>query len=112
MFEEQSAPQTMGDRQGLRQLTLDNDATQLQITTEGMVAFSLSHFDDAQFNYDVFYGGKHPYDLVRSPQIFAHFDFWQRGIGNHSCGGDSCLPQYMAPTGSHEFTLRFTPMAK
>ena len=112
MFEEQSAPQTMGDRQGLRQLTLDNDATQLQITTEGMVAFSLSHFDDAQFNYDVFYGGKHPYDLVRSPQIFAHFDFWQRGIGNHSCGGDSCLPQYMAPTGTHEFTLRFTPMAK
>ena len=112
MFEEQSAPQTMGDRQGLRQLTLDNNATQLQITTEGMVAFSLSHFDDAQFNYDVFYGGKHPYDLVRSPQIFAHFDFWQRGIGNHSCGGDSCLPQYMAPTGIHEFTLRFTPMAK
>ena len=112
MFEEQSAPQTMGDRQGLRQLTLDNDATQLQITTEGMVAFSLSHFDDAQFNYDVFYGGKHPYDLVRSPQIFAHFAFWQRGIGNHSCGGDSCLPQYMAPTGIHEFTLRFTTMAK
>ena len=35
MFEEQSAPQTMGDRQGLRQLTIDNDATQLQITTEG-----------------------------------------------------------------------------
>lgn len=69
MFEEQSAPQTMGDRQGLRQLTLDNNSTKLQITTEGMVAFSLSHFDDAQFNYDVFYGGKHPYDLVRSNQI-------------------------------------------
>ena len=57
MFEEQSAPQTMGDRQGLRQLTLDNNSTKLQITTEGMVAFSLSHFDDAQFNYDVFSGG-------------------------------------------------------
>ena len=112
MFEEQSAPQTMGDRQGLRQLTLCNDGTQLQIATEGMVAFSLSHFDDAQFNYDVFYGGKHPYDLVRSPQVFAHFDFWQRGIGNRSCGGDSCLPQYMTPTGAHAFTLRFTPMAK
>ena len=112
MFEEQSAPQTMGDRQGLRQLTLSNDGTQLQIATEGMVAFSLSHFDDAQFNYDVFYGGKHPYDLVRSPQVFAHFDFWQRGIGNRSCGGDSCLPQYMTPTGAHAFTLRFTPMAK
>ena len=111
MFEEQSAPQTMGDRQGLRRLTLTNpdNGTQLTIRTEGQVAFSLSHVDDQQFNYDVFYGGKHPYDLTRSKQVFAHFDYWQRGIGNHSCGGDSCLPQYKTPTGEHVVTLRFTP---
>ena len=112
MFEEQSAPQTMGDRQGLRELALDNGATKLNIKTEGTVAFSLSHYDDAQFNYDVFYGGKHPYDLMRSPQVFAHFDFWQRGIGNHSCGGDSVLDQYKCPVGTHSFTLRFTPSTK
>ena len=112
MFEEQSAPQTMGDRQGLRELTLDNGTTKLNIKTEGTVAFSLSHYDDAQFNYDVFYGGKHPYDLMRSPQVFAHFDFWQRGIGNHSCGGDSVLDQYKCPTGTHTFTLRLTPSSK
>ena len=112
MFEEQSAPQTMGDRQGLRNLKLSGNGKSLDITVEGMLAFSLSHVDDQQFNYDVFYGGKHPYDLTRSPQVFAHFDFWQRGIGNHSCGGDSCLPQYQVPTGKHVVTMRFAPKAE
>ena len=112
MFEEQSAPQTMGDRQGLRSLKLSGNGTSLDITVEGMLAFSLSHVDDQQFNYDVFYGGKHPYDLTRSPQVFAHFDIWQRGIGNHSCGGDSCLPQYQVPTGKHVVTMRFVPKAE
>lgn len=112
MFEEQSAPQTMGDRQGLRELTLDNGKVALNVQTQGLVAFSLSHVDDAQFDYDVFYGGKHPYDLVRSPQVFAHFDYWQRGIGNHSCGGDSVLEQYKCPEGTHTFILRFAPSMK
>ncbi len=112
MFEEQSAPQSMGDRQGLRSLKLSGNGTSLDITVEGMLAFSLSHVDDQQFNYDVFYGGKHPYDLTRSPQVFAHFDSWQRGIGNHSCGGDSCLPQYQVPTGKHVVTMRFAPKAE
>ena len=112
MFEEQSAPQTMGDRQGLRNLKLSGNGTSLDITVEGMLAFSLSHVDDQQFTYDVFYGGKHPYDLTRSPQVFAHFDSWQRGIGNHSCGGDSCLPQYQVPTGKHVVTMRFAPKAE
>ena len=110
MFEEQSAPQTMGDRQGLRRLILSSaDGLKLDMSVEGQLSFSLSHYDDKQFNYDVFYGGKHPYDLTRSSQVFAHFDFWQRGIGNHSCGGDSCLPQYKTPTGEHVVTMRFAP---
>ena len=112
MFEEQSAPQTMGDRQGLRDLTLSSNQLSLHIQTEGLVAFSLSHVDDAQFDYDVFYGRKHPYDLTKHPQVFAHFDYWQRGIGNHSCGGDAVLDQYRCPVGKHTFTLRFTPSVK
>ena len=112
MFEHQSAPQTMGDRQGLRFLSLDNGTTKISVKTDGLSAFSLSHFDDEQFNYDVFYGRKHPYDLVRRPQVFAHFDYWQRGIGNHSCGGDSVLDQYKCPVGKFTVTYRFTPSAK
>ena len=102
----------MGDRQGLRNLTLSSNQLSLHIQTEGLVAFSLSHVDDAQFDYDVFYGRKHPYDLTKHPQVFAHFDYWQRGIGNHSCGGDAVLDQYRCPVGKHTFTLRFTPSVK
>ena len=112
MFEQQSAPQTMGDRQGLRFLSLDNGTTKLSVETDKLASFSLSHVDDEQFNYDVFYGGKHPYDLVSKPQVFAHFDYWQRGIGNHSCGGDSVLDQYRCPVGKYTVTYRFTPSAK
>ncbi len=112
MFEHQSAPQTMGDRQGLRFLSLDNGTTKISVKTDGLASFSLSHYDDEQFNYDVFYGRKHPYDLVRRPQVFAHFDYWQRGIGNHSCGGDSVLDQYECPVGKYTVTYRFTPSAK
>ena len=111
MFEEQSAPQTMGDRQGLRWLSIGNGKTKLNFRTEGTVAFSLSHYDDKQLDYDVFYGGKHPYDLVRSEQTFVHFDSFQRGIGNHSCGGDSALEQYTCPVGTRSFVLRMTPSA-
>ena len=81
----------MGDRQGLRDLTLSGNGLNLNVQTEGQVAFSLSHIDDRQFNYDVFYGGKHPYDLTPSRQIFAHFDYWQRGmatahvVATHAC---------------------------
>ena len=52
----------------------------------------------------------HPYDLTRYGKVFAHFDYWQRGLGNNSCQGDVCLPEYECPTsGSYTYTLRFTP---
>ena len=50
-----------------------------------------------------------PGGLLVFEQVIAHFDFWQRGIGNHSCGGDSCLPQFKTPTGEHVVTMRFAP---
>ena len=43
-------------------------------------------------------------------QIYAHFDYYQRGLGNNSCGGDQALSQYQCPTsGSYTYTLRFKP---
>jgi len=52
----------------------------------------------------------HPYSLTRSNQVYAHFDRFQRGLGNGSCGGDDCLSDYECPTsGSYSYTLRFTP---
>lgn len=118
MFEEITHPQTMGDHYGLRELTLTNhaDNVALNIKTEGDVSFSLSHYDEQQWNQagDTMYSTPlHPYDLTRSGQIYAHFDRYQRGLGNGSCGGDGCLSQYLCPTsGTYTYTLRFAPVMK
>ncbi len=118
MLEEQIHPQTNGDHQDLRDLTLTNTSSNvaLNIQTSGQVAFSLSHYDEQKYcgtGDTMWSDGIHWYDLTKSDNIFAHFDYWQRGLGNGSCGGDSCLSQYLCPTsGSYSYTLRFTPTVK
>jgi len=103
----------MGDRYGLRELTLTNaeKGVMIGVKTAGDVSFSLSHYDEQQWNHSgdkVYSTPFHPWMLVRSNQIFAHFDRFQRGLGNNSCGGDDCLPKYMCPvSGTYEYTLRF-----
>lgn len=112
MIEENIHPQTYGDHQDLRELILSNGNVALTIKTGGNVAYSLSHYDETQYcgtGDTMWSDGTHWYHLTKSNQIFAHFDYWQRGLGNGSCGGDSCLDQYLCPDGSYSYTLRFTP---
>ncbi|WP_337568698.1 glycoside hydrolase family 2 TIM barrel-domain containing protein [Hallella sp.] len=112
MIEENIHPQTYGDHQDLRELILSNGNVALTIKTGGNVAYSLSHYDETQYcrtGDTMWSDGTHWYDLSKSNQIFAHFDYWQRGLGNGSCGGDSCLDKYLCPSGSYSYTLRFTP---
>ncbi len=117
MVEEYVHPQTYGDRQALRELILTNKAAKvkLHIETQGPVSFSLSHYDELMWNHSTHYERLHWSDLTRYDQVFAHFDYWQRGIGNNSCFSDSCLPQYEVPypgnnqDGALTYTLRFLP---
>ncbi len=117
MIDENTHPQTYGDHQDLRELVLTNKTTgaQLRIQTEGMVSFSLSHFDELSWNKNTHYERLHWADLTRYAPIFAHFDYWQRGIGNNSCFSDCCLPHYETPYpgnnqgGNLTYTLRFIP---
>ena len=112
MIEENIHPQTYGDHQDLRELILSNGNVALTIKTGGNVAYSLSHYDETQYcgtGDTMWSDGIHWYDLSKSNQIFAHFDYWQRGLGNGSCGGDSCLDKYLCPSDSYSYTLRFTP---
>ena len=108
-------PQTFGDHQDLRELTLTNHAASvsLNVKTSGRVAFSLGHFDETKWygSGDTMWSdGLHWYDLTKQRQVYAHFDYYQRGLGNNSCGGDQALSQYQCPTsGSYTYTLRFTP---
>ncbi len=118
MVEEQVHPQTFGDHQDLRELILTNlsSGIDLRVVTEGQVSFSLSHFNEQKYcgvGDTMWSDGIHWYDLTRDGQIYAHFDYYQRGLGNNSCGGDQALSQYQCPTsGSYTYTLRFSPIAK
>ncbi|MDE6344132.1 MAG: DUF4981 domain-containing protein [Muribaculaceae bacterium] len=118
MVDENTHPQTYGDHQALRDMTLVNkqNGVNLKIETQGPVAFSLSNYDELEWNHATQFTKLHWADLKKYPQLFAHFDYWQRGIGNNSCGGDCCLPQYETPyPGNYQgaetltYTLRFTP---
>ena len=118
MIDENIHPQTYGDHQNLRQLVLTNPRTgqRLRIDTEGEVSFSLSHFDELQWNHQLHFTRFHWSDLTRHDRLYAHFDRWHRGIGNNSCFSDSCLPEYETPyPGNYQgnetltYTLRFTP---
>ena len=114
-MEEFPHPQTFGDHQDLRELTLTNSSANLRLNlkTSGQVAFSLGHFDETRWygSGDTMWSdGLHWYDMTKQSQIYAHFDYYQRGLGNNSCGGDQALSQYQCPTsGSYTYTLRFTP---
>jgi beta-galactosidase len=110
MFEPISHPQTMGDRQALRELLLTNTVTgdKLKIETEGQVSFSLLHYDENTFATTKL----HPWDLTHISTVNAHFDYLQRGIGNGSCG-PSTIDAYKCPdSGSYSYKLRFTPIKK
>lgn len=118
MVDENTHPQTYGDRQALRRLVLKDKEgkVDLAIHTEGDVAFSLSHYDEMAWNHVTHFHRLHWSDLTEHPETFAHFDYWQRGIGNNSCFSDCCLPHYETPypgnwQGADElgYTLRFVP---
>ena len=108
MFEPYPKPQTMGNREGLRDVTLLNSSTKqgVKVETEGNVAFSLLHYTDLTLKQT-----KHTWEL-NPGDICAHFDYMQRGLGNGSCGqGTGTLYEYQVPaTGTYAYTLRFSPV--
>ena len=117
MVDEMIHPQTFGDHEDMRELILTNKASNVQIGIKagGRASFSLSHYDETKWctSGDSMWNTKlHWYDLTRNDQVYAHFDYMQRGLGNNSCGGDGCLSDYVCPSsGSYSYTLRFTPQS-
>ena len=117
MVDEMIHPQTFGDHEDLRELILTNKTAgvQLGVKVGGRASFSLSHYDESRWctSGDSMWNTKlHWWDLTRNPQVYAHFDYMQRGLGNNSCGGDKILSDYECPSwGSYSYTLRFKPQS-
>ena len=99
-------PQSTGNREGLRELTLTNPATGrgIRISTEGTVSFSALPWTDADLKQ-----ANHAWELIDRPYTVLHLDGAKRGIGNASCGHDvDVLPQYRIPADKPvTYRLRF-----
>ena len=117
MVDELTHPQTFGDHEDLRELILTNKTAgvQLGVKVGGRASFSLSHYNEKNWckgTNTMWQTNLHWYDLTRDSQVYAHFDYMQRGLGNNSCGGDKFLSKYLCPTsGSYTYTLRFKPQS-
>ena len=108
MFEPYPMPQSMGNREGLRDLLLFNpdEGYGVKVQTRGNVAFSLLHYSD-----EVLKKANHTWELKKG-NVYAHFDCAQKGIGNGSCGNVATLDKYLIKNGAkYNCSLLFTPVA-
>ena len=112
MFEPYIRPQSMGNRQDLRDLKLFNPETGkgIRIETEGQVAFSVLNFTDEQLKEKT-----HSWEMEvpegDAKRVYAHFDWKQKGLGNGSCGAQTESAYLLPSSGTYGYTLRFTPLA-
>lgn len=98
-------PQSTGNREGLRELTLTDPTSGrgILISTEGNVSFSALPWTDA----DLMNAG-HMWELTPRPYTVLHLDGAMRGIGNASCGQDvGTMPVYCVPGKPVTYRLRF-----
>ena len=108
MFEPYPKPQSMGNREGLRDLLLFNpdEGYGVKLQTRGDVAFSLLHYSDETLKK-----ANHTWELQKG-NVYAHFDCAQKGIGNGSCGNVATLGKYLIPQGGeYNCSLLFTPVS-
>lgn len=82
MVERYVKPQSMGNRESLRELKLTGkDGCGIRIETDGAVAFSALRYTDADLM-----NVQHMWELQKRPYIVLHLDAQMRGLGNGSCG--------------------------
>lgn len=93
MVERYVKPQSMGNRESLRELKLTGkDGCGICIETEGAVSFSALRFTDADL-----LNAKHMWELQKCPYIVLHLDAQVRGLGNGSCGPTTLDTYKIAP---------------
>ena len=97
----------MGNREGLRDLLLFNPEEEIGISvqTRGNVAFSLQHYSDEHLKKT-----DHTWELEKG-NVYAHFDCYQKGIGNGSCNQVATIDKYLIKNGAkYNCSLLFTPV--
>ena len=82
MVEDYVKPQSMGNREALRELKMINkEGRGIRIETEGAVSFSTLPYEDADLTK-----ANHIWEVQKRPYIVLHLDAQIKGLGNGSCG--------------------------
>lgn len=99
-------PQTMGNHEDMRFMRItDKTGFGFMVETDGTVNFSALHNTEQDFIQL-----RHDFELLPNPEVYIHFDYMQRGLGNASCG-PATMDKYKIPsTGTYSYKLRFTPL--
>lgn len=108
MFTPYAHPQSCGNRQEMREITLYKKHSNkgIKIEANQPIAFSMLHFDDTDFIKE----NLHPWEMVERNEVYTHFDYIQRGVGNGSCGPQTIEKYQLPSSGTYSFTLRFSPL--
>ena len=101
MVEPNMKPQSTGNREQLRELTLTDDkGFGVKMEMQGRVNFSLIPYTDEELM-----NANHYWELQPQAHNVLHLDAWMRGIGNASCGQDvGTLPMFCVP--NHVLTYK------
>lgn len=106
MVERYVKPQSMGNREGLREVSFTNaQGKGIHISTQGEVSFTAIPYTEEQLM-----NAQHMWELKRNPYHVLHFDAAYRGVGNASCGGVQTLPVYCVPQAPKQFKLRISAL--
>ncbi|MEE1302212.1 MAG: glycoside hydrolase family 2 TIM barrel-domain containing protein [Bacteroidales bacterium] len=108
MFTPYAHPQSCGNRQEMREITFYKKHSNkgIKIEANQPIAFSMLHFDDTDFIKEKL----HPWEMVERNEVYTHFDYIQRGVGNGSCGPQTIEKYQLPSSGTYSFTLRFSPL--
>ncbi len=101
-------PQSMGNREDIRWLSLKNDSgAGLKITTNDPLSFSALNYEDSDL-----WETKHNAELpqIFKPQTFLNLDRIQEGVGNSSCGPITLEKYRIAPDTEYKYTLLLEPL--
>lgn len=103
MYGKYVKPQSMGGREGLRELVMTDGAGEvIRIQTQGNVSFSALRYTDKDLME-----ANHMWELKARPYIVLHLDAKVRGLGNASCGPDT-IEKYWIPLAKESYRLRIS----
>ncbi len=98
-------PQSMGNREGVRELTFKNaKGEKIHFDVDGEVSFSSLWYTDEDLMK-----ANHSWELQKRPYIVLHLNADYRGVGNGSCGWlTGTIPAYCIPQADRSFAVRIT----